>query len=415
MIGRVLSPTGVSNALQGKRAANYYPHVSDKPFDPSELSEIREEFPALRRYVYLASNGLGLLPRRARRAAIAVLNRLALDGLAFDIFRARTLVERARRRVAEFLGAHPDEIAFSRNTTEGLIWAAESLPWKPGDEVLLVHGSHPSTVLPFLARQAAGLQIRWVRLPSFPPTVDHFEAAWGKRTRCLVLSWVEFHNGFRHDLVALGKLARERGAWVVCDAVQGWGALPFQARTLPIDVAAAGAQKWLLGPPGIGVCYVARGMREQMRVLRVGAGGLANPVEPLDPIVSYDTQIASGAACFEEGTRNLPGIAALEASISWLSELGIGRIAAQIRALVSYLAKEVSRVGWSLKSAIDDDHWSGIVLLQPPAGQDAESWMHRLHQKHIAINHREGCLHLGIHFFNSAEDIDALVQAVARS
>ncbi|GBD25913.1 Cysteine desulfurase [bacterium HR30] len=389
--------------------------MAEKPFDPQELQEIRAEFPALRRYVYLASNGLGLLPRRARRAATAVLRQLALDGIAFEIFHGHELVERARQRTADFFGASPDEIAFSRNTTEGLIWAAESLPWNPGDEVLLVRGSHPSTVLPFLVRQLAGLRVRWVRYSTSGPTLDDFRAAWGERTRAVVLSWVEFHNGFRHDLTAVGNLAHERGAWLVCDAVQGWGALPFEARTLPVDVAAAGAQKWLLGPPGIGVCYVARRARNSMRVLHVGAGSLANPWEPLGPVTSYDTEMATGANCFEEGTRNLPGIAALEASISLLSELGIGRIAAQIQSLVSYLAAEAERVGWRVKSAWGGRAWSGIVLLQPPEGENAEAWMHRLHQEHIAINHREGCLHLGIHFYNAPQDIDALVRALERS
>ncbi len=403
----------MDNAGVVKQSANWR-SVAEQPFDSRELFEIRAEFPALERYVYLASNGMGLLPRRARRAAMAVFRRLALDGIAFEIFHADELVERTRQRVAEFLGADADEIAFSRNTTEGLIWAAESLPWSPGDEVLLVPGSHPATVLPFLIRQPLGLHARWVRFRAPGPTVEDFRKAWRQRTRGLVVSWVEFHNGFRHDLKALGELARERGAWVVCDAVQGWGALPFRARSLAIDVAAAGSQKWLLGPPGIGICYIARQVRPQMRVLHVGSASLMTPGEPLAPITSYDTEIATSARCFEEGTRNLPGIAALEASVTWLADLGIGRIAAHIQALVTYLVSELEHCGWMVRSPLGEHQRSGIVLLQPPEGESAEAWMHQLHQKHVAINHREGCLHVGIHFYNAPEDIEALVHALRR-
>ncbi|MCX8073546.1 MAG: aminotransferase class V-fold PLP-dependent enzyme [Candidatus Binatia bacterium] len=387
--------------------------MADQPFDARELAEIRAEFPALQRYVYLASNGMGLLPRRAVSAATAVLRKLAREGIVFEIFHVPRVLERARQRVADFLGADADEIAFCRNTTEGLLWAAESLPWQPGDEVLLVQGSHYATVLPFLSRRVAGLEVRWVRPRSAGAcTSDDFAAAWGERTRGVVVSWVEFYNGFRHDLAGLVALAHERGAWVVCDAVQGWGALPFSARTMRVDVAAAGAQKWLLGPPGVGICFIAREAREHMRLYHVGANSLVDPHEPAEPLSSYDVTYAGGARCFEEGTRNIPGISALEASVSWLMELGIGRIAAQIRAVSDYLAAELSESGWKIRSTRERELWSGILLLEPPPGENAEHWMHRLHQRHIAINYREGCLHLGIHFYNGPEDIDAFIAAV---
>ncbi len=385
--------------------------ASSKPFDSQELSEIRSEFPALRRYVYLASNGLGLLPRRAAAAAKATLRKLMLDGIVFEIFQAPSLVERARARVAAFLGASAEDVAFCRNTSEGLLWFASSAPWQPGDEVLLVWGSHPTTVLPFLVRQ--NLQVRWVYPRDGRVSLEQFAQAWSERTRCVVVSWVEFHNGFRHDLEKLGTLVQQRGAWLVCDAVQGWGALPFRARALSIGAAAAGAQKWLLGPPGIGVFYVDKSLRARMRVEHVGAGSLADPHEPEGPIVAYDTRFASSARRFEEGSRNLVGIAALERSVQWLDELGIERIAAQIHALTAELVERVGELGWTVSSPRGANEWSGILLLRPPAGENAEQWMHRLHEQHIAINHREGCLHLGVHFYNSVEDLDALVAALA--
>ncbi|GIW45691.1 MAG: aminotransferase V [Candidatus Binatia bacterium] len=388
--------------------------VSAKPFDRQELAEIRAEFPALQRYVYFASNGLGVMPRRAVAAATGVLRKLARDGIVFEIFQARHLVEQARSTVARFLGVGPEEIAFCRNTTEGLLWAAESLPWEPGDEVLIPWGSHPATVLPFLARQPTGLRVRWVRPRAEWVTLDDFQAAWSPRTRAVVLSWVEFHNGFRHDLAGVGCLAHRQNAWLVCDAVQGWGALPFDAGGLPVDVASAGAQKWLLGPPGVGVFYVARAARARMRILHIGAESLEVPDEPSGPIEGYTTAVSEHARCFEEGMRNLPGVAALAASVQWLGDLGTERIAAQIRALSDYLASSVEPYGWRVASPRGGERWSGIILLEPPAGQDAEAWMHRLHREHIAINHRQGCLHLGIHFYNSPDDVDALVRVLAR-
>jgi selenocysteine lyase/cysteine desulfurase len=378
----------------------------------AEIREIRREFPALQRYVYLATNGLGLLPRRAAAAARKLLAQLMREGIVYEIFRARERVAEVRRQIAAFLGAPPEQLAFSRNTTEGILWFAHSFPWQPGDEVLAVQGSYPAAVLPFLARRCEGVRVRFVRERQRRLLPEDVAAAWGPTTRALALSWVQFHSGFRADLKRIVQVVRQRGGVVVCDAVQGLGLLPFSASEAGADLVSAGAQKWLLGPPGIGVVLLAPRLLSLLHPHHVGCGSLQLEHDPEDPAAPYDERYVTEARRFEEGMRNWLGLEMLAASVSLLAEIGSEAIAAYVHAWTEELLTRLRPLGWTLESPRGKDEWSGILLLRPPPGETAEAWMHRLHDHHIAINQREGCLHLGVHVYNDESDLDALVAAL---
>lgn len=379
-------------------------------FSPAEVREIRSEFPALRRYVYLATNGLGLLPRRAVAAARALLNRLRDDGIVYEIFSSRERIREVRHQVSRFVGADPTEVAFSRNTTEGILWFTHSYPWQGGDEVLALQGSYPSTVLPFLARRCEGVRVRFLAERDRRLSAADVAQAWGERTRVLALSWVQFHSGFRAPLEELVAVVHQRSGLVVCDGIQGLGALPFSAHDCGVDLLAAGAQKWLIGPPGLGVVVIRRRLLDRLHPHHVGLGSLVRDHDPEDPQAPYDEQFFSEARRFEEGMRNWLGIEMLSASLSLLAEVGVERIARHIKSLTDLLIDRVTPLGWTVESPRGEGEWSGILLLRPPEGQSAEGWMHRLHEEHVAINHREGCLHLGIHFYNDERDLMHLVR-----
>ncbi len=382
------------------------------PLSAAEIRELRREFPALERYVYLATNGFGLIPRRAVNAGTKLLRRLSRDGIVYEIFEARQRVADLRQQVARFLGAQPEQIAFCRNTTEGILWFAHCFPWQEGDEVLAVQGSYPSVVLPFLARRCEGVQVRFVKEQARRLVVEDVLRAWGSRTRVLALSWVQFHSGFRANLAQLVREVHARGGLVVCDAIQGLGVLPFSFHAVGADVVSAGAQKWLLGPPGIGVAAFSPSVLAALHPHHVGNGSLADDHDPSDPLAPYDERYVAEARRFEEGMRNWIGLEMLAASLDLLSEVGVEAIAAHVQEWTEELIARVHPLGWSVVSPRGPHEWSGILLLKPPPGLSAEAWMHRLHQNHVAVNHREGCLHLGVHFYNDESDLEAFVAAL---
>ena len=338
------------------------------PLTNEEVDEIRREFPALERYTYFATNGLGVLPLRAVTAVAGAPRRLrAQRGHCGDHGERAAGGRDARERVARLLGCDAGEVAFCRNTSEGVLWVAHSLRLQAGDEVLAVQGEYPATVLPWLARASRGVVTRLLPQRQRRITPAQVAEAWTPRTRLLSVSFVQFNSGFRADLRGLAEVVHERGGLLLCDAIQGLGALRLDVRESGVDFLTAGTHKWLLGLQGLGIFYCRRALLDELEPLHVGhrqpAGrcrsgrsrGAVRPA-PVDEVRR-----------FEEGTRNYVAIAALNESLQLIEEIGVERIEARIRELTDYLVHEAERRGCRVESPRGAGEWSGIVLFAPPA------------------------------------------------
>jgi len=375
----------------------------------SEVAEIRREFPALERYVYFATNGLGILPRRTVEALREWIERLSEDGIVAAFFHDAPLLSETRERVARFLGCDATEVAFCRNTSEGVLWAASSLDLGPGDEVLLVQGEYPANVLPWMAQEERGVTFRFVcaRDRRVPP--DLVATCWGEHTRVLAVSFVQYNSGFRADLAALSRTVHERGGILFCDAIQGLGALRLDVRQAGVDLLAAGTHKWLLGLQGLGIFYCRRPLLDRLRPVHVATGSLLRQGDPEDPDAAYEREFVAEARRYEEGTRNYLGIVALRCSVGLIEEIGLERIEQRVRELTDYLVEGARRRGCAIESPRGRDEWSGIVLFQPPRGRASASELAAaMHAHRIVVNAREGCLHAGVHFYNTEAEIDRL-------
>ncbi|MBI3782437.1 MAG: aminotransferase class V-fold PLP-dependent enzyme [Deltaproteobacteria bacterium] len=387
-------------------------------FTAAEIAEIRSEFPALAELTYLSTNGLGLLPRRSAQAVATRLDRLTNGGIAVAFADDEELAEETRRRVAHLLSCHADEIAFTRNTSEGILWVAESLPLASGDEILVAQGEFPSSVLPWLGRAQRGVVTRFLAQAQRRITPAMVAAAWTPRTRLLAISFVQYNSGFRADLAALASVAHRHGGLLLVDAIQGLGALRLDAAATQVDFLTAGTQKWLLGLQGLGIFFCRRERLAQLEAMHVGPGSLPQDTDPEDPLAPYDCNFVAAARRFEEGSRNYLGLAALSESLRFIDEIGPARIEARIRELTDYAVAAAERRGCRVESPRGAGEWSGILLFTPPGGRPAKEpddmrrLMEAMRQRQIAINGREGCLHMGIHFYNTTEEIDRLMQAV---
>jgi selenocysteine lyase/cysteine desulfurase len=386
------------------------------PLTNAEVCEIRREFPALDRYTYFATNGLGVLPLRTVTALQGRLDGYARNGVIAAIMGNAPLVDEARRRTAGLLGCEASEIAFSRNTSEGILWVAHSLPLQPGDEVLAVQGEYPATVLPWMARESRGVVTRLLAQRDRRLTPAMVAEAWTPRTRVLSVSFVQFNSGFRTDLRGLAEVVHQRGGLLLCDAIQGLGALQLDVREAGVDFLTAGTHKWLLGLQGLGIFYCRRALLDQLEPLHVATGSLVVDADPDDPEAPYDQRLVGEARRFEEGTRNYIAIAALNESLGLIEEIGSERIEARIRELTDYLVHEVERRGCRVESPRGPDEWSGIVLFTPPAGgPSARDLVDTMHGQRIVINAHEGCIHMGVHFYNTTEEIDRVLRVMDES
>ena len=378
-----------------------------------EVRRIRQQFPALDRFTYFTTNGLGVLPQRSVEVLRERIDELSRHAIVAAIFQNKPVVDEARSRTAQLLGCDAAEVAFCRNTSEGVLWAASTLPVHPGDEVLLVQGEYPANILPWMAQEARGLLPRFMRQRARRVTPDAVAQAWTSRTRILAVSFVQYNSGFRADLRALADVVHARGGVLFCDAIQGLGALRLDVRASGVDLLAAGTHKWLLGLQGLGIFFCRHELLSELQRTHTGPGSLVLDQDPPDPDAAYDRDFVDAARRYEEGTRNYLAIAVLNESLRLIGEIGIDRIEARVHELTDYLVQEVERRGCVVHSPRGAGEWSGIVLFAPPAGgPSAADLVSTMHGERITINAREGCIHMGVHFYNTHEEVDRVVQIV---
>jgi selenocysteine lyase/cysteine desulfurase len=365
---------------------------------------LREEFPVTRRWAFFDHAAVSPITRRAQLALGEWAADLAENGLVHE-HRWLQRIDETRELAAGLIHTEPHDIAFVKNTSEGIGIVAEGYPWQPGDNVVSAEEEYPANIYPWLNLASRGVELRRVPSRGNRVAIDDIRAAMDARTRILSLSHVEYASGYRNDLDALGSLCRERGVLFFVDAIQGLGVLPLDVQRTPIDFLAADGHKWLLGPEGAGLLYVRRECVERLRPIGVGW----NSVVRARDFANIDFRLKPHAGRWESGSLNVAGITALGASLELLHEIGPDRITRRIRELTDYLCAGVVRAGFEVFSSRHDAEWSGIVSLLAP-GPDAKSFVKHCRLHDIVINQRAGRIRISPHVYNSHAEIDRLVE-----
>ena len=367
-----------------------------------------EEFPVTRECVYLNHAGVGPLSRRAatRMAMMAETVSRSGDRLWPDRMEE---ADRVRGLAARLLGAREShEVAFVENTSTALSLVAEGLDWQPGDNVVGAALEFPSNVYPWMGLAARGVEYRQVEERGGRIDPGEILARIDSRTRMLALSWVQYASGFRSDLARLGRACRERGILFVVDVIQGLGALPLDVEADFVDVAAASAHKWLLGPEGIALLYVSDRVVERLRPARAGWRSMRDPFQ----WTAYDLTWNQGARRFESGTLNAYGIVALGGSLEVLLRVGAEEIEPRVLALADLAARGLEALGFSVVSSRRRGETSGIVTAVPP-DRNAQSLIKPLDQRGIVVAARAGRLRIAPHFYNTADEIERCLAELA--
>src|SRR5215471_17087603 len=241
-----------------------------------DWTELRRECPVTTRWAYFDHAAVAPLTERARRTLTEWAADLAENGEVNDPARVRR-IEEVRRLAAQLLNADPLDIAFVKNTSEGVGIVAEGLPWQAGDNVVTAEEEYPANLYPWMNLADRGVELRLVPSRNGRILLDDLRAALDDRTRLVSLSFVEYASGFRNDLDAVGQLCRENGVLFFVDAIQGLGVLPLDVRRTPIDFLAADGHKWLLGPEGAGLFWIRRDLVERLHPVGVGWNSVVNP------------------------------------------------------------------------------------------------------------------------------------------
>lgn len=374
------------------------------PLDP-------ELFLAARRWTYLNHAGICPLPAPAVEALHRTALEVAADGeYSYPAHKANN--ERTRAAGARLMGVPAGDVAFIKNTTEGLGFVANGLDWLPGDRVVIPDREFPSTLYPFIA-----LQDRGVIVDRVPPsgaagrlTTEAFAEVIGEGPppKLVVASWVQFGRGWRTDLAALGGLCQETGAMLCADVIQGLGVIPASLEQWGVDFAMADGHKWLLGPEGSGFLYVRGSRLPLLRPLEPGWNSVRHREDWDNMTLEYDDT----ARRLEGGMPNMSGIAALGASTDMLLKAGVAEIWEHVDRLCDQICEELGKAGGTILSDRSPTGRSGIVSV---AFDDLDAGRVAMHlQGHgIACSARNGALRMSPHGYNTPEDIDYLARTIS--
>jgi len=390
----------LGRAAEAAPAESFRPLPPSAPDDESYWRMVRSQFLISPRGIYFNTGTVGASPR-------PVLDAVVKHMTAFEtVFDAESVdLEALRRSVGTLLGAPPETLAFTRNTTEAMSWVAAGLDLRAGDEVLMTTHEHVGGMCPWqVAAKRRDLVFRQIPLP-VPPhdageILDAWRAALTPRTRVMMISHVLFSNGLIQPVKELCALARERGIISAIDGAHPPGMLRVDLTDLGCDFYASSPHKWLLAPKGSGLLYVSAPWCDRLWPTIVSGGWDALQ----DKALRFD----------RKGTVNESLFAGFQAAVDFQNLVGPDRIERRVRFLGDRLYDGLSRIrGVQLKSATDPACRAPLVSFTVD-GWTADDLIKALWDRgpvrvrHVA-EYDYHWIRLSTHIYNSPEEVDRVV------
>lgn len=395
----------------------------------TSLQDVRAEFPVLRDKTFFDSAGVGIAPLVAADAIRDFLDsvtRIPVRSMVEHHVKLEDARERARPEAARLINASEDEIALIESTTHGLSVAARALPLEPGDNIVTTDLEFIEVPLAW-RQEATGIypEILLARNQDGTLPVSAFEEHIDRRTRAIVVSSVQWCNGYRCDMEALGKLCERRGILLIVDAIQQLGTFRLDASQLQGDIIICGGHKWLNAPFGAGFLYVRRKIWDRLKAPVAGymsmspqEGDWGQMFESPESVPLQLLKMTRSARQFENGgTANYPGGVGLAASLRMINDLGHETIETHIRRITDHLINGLKALPVRVVSPPSPANRSGIIVfdLGQGAAKNIELKEYLLDQKILtSVRYTSGVggVRVSCHFYDTIEDIDRLLNAI---
>jgi len=353
-----------------------------------DTDQVRAAFPHLARCVYLNTAAAGLSWMGQGNAAAEFYDSVKSKGMG-GALQWEAKVTATKWELSNVLDVPTHRIHFVSSTTEALNLVALSLPLKHGDKVVVAQDEFPSVAQSWLSWENRGVELIQVPIATEAERTQALCAAVSDGVRALAVSHVHWRTGTRVDLTQLRERCREYNCRLIVDGVQAVGAVPVQAGLA--DAYCASVFKWLLSGFGLGFVTVSE--------------RLAGELQPV--LRGYNNEPPSRSMRY--GHINYPGIYALHASLEFMRSLGWDEIHAQVDRLALRAIASLRSRGFDVITPVDAH--GGIVSIQHPA---ASVLVSALAEQSIFVEDRGPVLRVSAHFYNTDEDIDRFVGALAR-
>jgi cysteine desulfurase / selenocysteine lyase len=372
---------------------------------------LREQFPLRHDRMYMNTGGLGASPYAVIdtvKSRIDEQERLSEPGESEELWNS------LKGSAAGLLGCNSDELAFMRNTTEGINVVANGMPLKDGDEVILTTHEHIGggvTWLPLAERK--GLTVRRFEpsTASAGENLARLEKLITRRTRLIAVPHIVTTTGLVMPVKEICTMARSRNIWTFLDGAQSAGMMPFSLHDIGCDAYATSGHKWLLGPKETGFLYVRKEMQDRVTPLFIGA------YSALYDFIKFTYSYVGTAMRYEYGTVSIALRSGLGAAIDFIQRIGIDAVWKRDRMLADHLYEGLRSI-------------PGVTVLSSPISglrSAMTSFTHKSHpyleiQKHLETKYNMrtrgvsegglGAVRISTHIYNTLEEVDCVLAGV---
>lgn len=388
----------------------------------AQLDRWRRDTPGCRERIHLNNAGAALMPQPVLDALVRHLEREAAIGGYEAADEAEARLNETYELLGRLIGTAAKNIAIVENATVAFNQAVSAFDFRPGDRIVTTRTDYPSNQLVYLslARRSGVETVRAADRPEGgvdPESVR--ELASHPRTRLVALSWVPTNSGLVQDARAVGAVCRDLGVPYLIDACQAVGQLAVDVRELQCDYLGGTARKFLRGPRGIGFLYVSD------RMLERGAFPLFVDMRGADWTDPDAYRLADGARRFENWEFAAALVAGFSEAVRYTLDVG-AEGQERARTLASVLRERMAKVRGV--RVLDRGAERCAIVTVDVRGQDAVGLKLALRSRGIntsSTDRKSGvldmddkrvstALRLSPHYYNTEDELDAAVAAVAQ-
>jgi selenocysteine lyase/cysteine desulfurase len=372
-------------------------------FSPENLDR---EFPVRKNLIYLNHAAVCAMPARVAGA---------IADHARDVCRFGALhwkmwyrhYDETREKAAQFVGAGPEEVAFLPSTSHALNLIAGGIRWRTGDSIVGNDQEFPANVYPWMNLAEQGVEYRIAKSRDGRVTAQDILDQIDPTTRVVAVSWVAFHSGYVYPLAEIGKICEERNILFVVDAIQGLGTMPIDVKKWKIDVLAADSHKFLYGPEACALFAFSEKAKKEIGTPWIGWWNVPWKESQLDYVIT----LPKSGRRFEPGSLPTGQLYGLAAALELFEEMSILKVEARIAGIIDKLKAGLVGLGWTLKTP--EGSRSAILSAVPP-NINPKLVCQKLEEQNIIASVREGAVRFSPHAGNDEDQIDKVIEVLAR-
>jgi cysteine desulfurase / selenocysteine lyase len=367
---------------------------------------IREQFPFLKKIIYLDSAHYTPYPQRTVQKLTDFITTFTHDHLNLSLFHMKKANE-LRETCGKLINAPAEDIILTSNTTHGINIFANGVQLDPNEKnVAMLDSEFPAVVYPWLNQEKLGR----ANVMLIPSDKGYANEAVIKRAlidyniKVFTISYVQF-LGYRHNIKSLSDFCKKQNILLIVDAIQATGICPMDVEAMGIDYLSTGNQKWLMSPAGLGFTYISKKYRE---FISPSYAGTMNVNFDFDNFLDYRLDFKEGGEAYENSTPNTMAMIGTDEAITYFLELGVKNIYDHIIDIQDKLIEKLDAAKYKIESELSTEHRSNILIFTHIELNRNKEIQKSLEEKNIYIALREGYLRVSPHIYNNYEDAEIL-------